>query len=43
MKGALHAGEKVVEDKGCKDEKCITPLNVSNEQREIRATIRALH
>ncbi len=41
MKGALHAGEKVVADKGYKDESCITPLNVSDEQREICATIRA--
>ncbi len=43
MKGALLAGEKVVADKGYKDESCITPLNVSDEQRKICATIRALH
>ncbi len=43
MESALHAKEKVVADKGYKDESCVTPLHVSGEQREICATIRARH
>ncbi len=30
MKGALQWGENVIADKGYKDERCITPLNVSD-------------
>ncbi len=41
MKEALPAGEKVITE--CKDDSCVTPLNVSNEQREICANIRTRH